>query len=154
MRDEHLEAISLVGTLPRVHEAELVEKVRLPTFKNEYGALVPFEFGTELPFQVHRAFAIAGVPDGAYRGAHGHYTCWQCVWCLSGSVRLTVSDGDRHSVIRVSDIDDAVVVPPLHWLLLDEFGTGTVLCVLTSHPFDENDYYHGLVPPARGPNGG
>ena len=94
-----------------------------------------------LPFPVARAFRIAGVPPGAWRGNHAHRTCRQILWSVSGSWRATVeARPGEERIVDLHEGADGIYVPPMHWLRVASCARLGVLVVLCSEPYREEDY--------------
>lgn len=95
---------------------------------------------TGIPVPVRRAFWIQGVQPGAVRGDHAHRKTTQVVTMLRGSacVEVRTAQGSRSWIM--TERDHAVVVPPMHWLVLTGFTHGALMMVLASEPYDAADY--------------
>lgn len=115
--------------------------VRLPRFSDERGHLSVIECGKEIPFEVKRVYYLYGVPAHAVRGAHAHRTLQQLIVATSGSVEVTVDDGDHHDRYRLCRPDHGLYVGPGVWRSLENFSPDAVCLVLASQPYDESDYY-------------
>ena len=80
----------MVGPLGR---ARLVP---IPTVGDDRGCLSVVEAGQTAPFPIRRVFYMHGMT--AERGGHAHRDTDQLVVCVSGSLRLDLTDGrDRMS---------------------------------------------------------
>ena len=102
------------------------------------GSLVVVEARRDIPFEIERVFYVYGVPEGASRGGHAHRVCQQLLVCVSGYCRV-VAGGDE---FWLTGPDKALYVPPGVRLDLDHWHPGTVLMVLCSHYYAEEDYIH------------
>ncbi len=112
----------------------------LPNFKDLRGAIVPVEFGRNLPFVPQRQFFVFGVPDNKVRGEHAHRECHQFLVALHGSLNLVLTDGENSAEIRLSRPDYGVYMPPMIWGIQYNFSPETVLGVYASHPYDGAEY--------------
>lgn len=113
----------------------------LPRFSDERGHLSVVECGKDISFEVKRAYYLYGVPAGAVRGAHAHRTLQQLIVATSGSVEVTVDDGQHSDRYRLSRPDHGLHVGPGVWRSLENFSPDAVCLVLASQPYDESDYY-------------
>lgn len=100
------------------------------------GSLTAVEAGRDVPFEIRRIFYVYDVPEGTRRGGHAHRVCEQVLVCLSGYCRV-VADGDEFNLCGPTK---ALYVPPGVYLELDGWQAGTVLLVLCSHHYEEEDY--------------
>lgn len=109
------------------------------SFVDERGVLT-FVEGRVLPFAVKRIFWISSVPKGKKRGGHAHRTCSEVVFAATGSFCIHLSDGIKHTTIRISSPGDGVVVPAGVWCDLDEFSADCVCVVAASQAYDPQGY--------------
>lgn len=114
--------------------------VKLPSFTDERGTLVPVDVPSVLPFPVQRTWSITGAPSDTVRGRHAHYECHQAFWLVSGSARFTFSDGDCVSHQLLRGPDELAIVPAGLWVQIDQFAEGTVIIAFASHAYDPHDY--------------
>lgn len=110
--------------------------LNLPTFTDARGSLTVLE-GT-LPFAVVRSYWIYGA-DGQTRGGHRHTHTRQALVALSGTVSLYLNDGITSETIDLSHPGQCLLVEPKDWHTMT-FGQGSVLLVMSSHPYDRKEY--------------
>lgn len=110
--------------------------LKFKTHADERGRLTVLDGWQDIPFAVKRIFWIYGAPDGARRGGHAHDLCQQVLIPVAGSVRVKAG---RHE-FTLDDPAAGLYVPPGLQVDMDHFAPGTVLLVLCSHLFDEEDY--------------
>jgi dTDP-4-dehydrorhamnose 3,5-epimerase-like enzyme len=103
---------------------------------DERGKLVVIEASRGVPFPIKRVFWIYDVPEGTGRGGHAHQFCQQLLVCVSGGCRV-IADGDS---FNLDDPSKSLYVPPGVYLDLEDWQPGTVLLVLCSHYYEEEDY--------------
>ncbi|MDX6590659.1 MAG: hypothetical protein QOI84_1933 [Solirubrobacterales bacterium] len=120
-----------------IEECKLVQ---LPVVEDPQGNLAFAEEGGEIPFPIARVFYVYDVPAGAVRGGHAHISLEQVVFCVAGRFDVVVRDGTRRRKFAIEDPRLGLYLPPMVWHDLDGFSPGTVYLVLTSAPFDRNDY--------------
>lgn len=110
--------------------------IYLPTFTDPRGALTVLE-GT-LPFTVVRTYWIYGA-DGHMRGGHRHTHSRQALVALSGTVSIYMNDGVTVDTVELNDPSKCLLVEPKDWHTMT-FGSGSVLLVMSSHPYDRGEY--------------
>lgn len=110
--------------------------IELPTFTDSRGALTVLE--NALPFTPVRTYWIYGA-DGQTRGGHRHTHTRQALMALSGEVSIYMNDGVREENIQLSKPSQCLIVEPKDWHTMT-FGTGAVLLVMSSHPYDRSEY--------------
>ena len=103
------------------------------------GNLGVFEF-QGLPFTPVRFFWIFGTPDGQGRAGHGHKVCSQFIFSQQGNIEISVTKPEGVSLVKTLGPGESFFLPPMHWLDLVAFSSGSVLGVLASHPYDRNEY--------------
>lgn len=110
--------------------------LKFPTITDERGKLTVLDGWQHIPFAVKRVFWIYGVPGGSTRGGHAHKLCQQVLVAMAGSARVTI----RGQSYVIDDPAKGLYVGPGISITLDDFALGTVLLVLCSHLFAEEDY--------------
>jgi UDP-2-acetamido-3-amino-2,3-dideoxy-glucuronate N-acetyltransferase len=132
---------------------------KLRSFSQDDGIIVPIEFEKELPFVPRRMFYIFDVPERQVRGDHAHKTCHQIFIPISGFFAVHATPKESYPNGQSFFMDDprqAVHVEPMTWVSVTNFSPGAVCLVLTSHPYDPNDYinskdeFHELVKKQNG----
>ena len=61
--------------------------IKLKSFSNSTGKLIPVDFGKELPIKIKRIFYIFGKKN-SIRGDHAHKKCCQLFFPIKGIVDL------------------------------------------------------------------
>lgn len=130
-------AAARVETVVGLEECKVVE---LPVRDDPAGDLAFAEGGRHIPFEIARVFFVSDIPEGAIRGGHAHLALEQAVFCLTGSVDLTVEDGTSSRVFTLNRPAAGLYLPPMTWLGIDGFAPGTTYLVLASAPYEEDDY--------------
>jgi dTDP-4-dehydrorhamnose 3,5-epimerase-like enzyme len=123
--------------IPSITDAKLIE---IPKISDERGSLSVLEQLNHVPFDIKRIFYLYDIAKGQSRGAHAHKECHHFMIAISGSFDVLLDDGRRQKTITLSSPDMGLYVPPMIWDEELNFSEGAVCLVLTSHPYDENDY--------------
>ena len=110
--------------------------IQLPTFTDERGSLTVLE--STLPFRVVRSYWIYGA-DGQTRGGHRHRYTRQALVAINGKVVIYMNDGLTEETITLSHPSECLLVEPKDWHTMN-FGDNSILLVMSSHPYDRNEY--------------
>jgi UDP-2-acetamido-3-amino-2,3-dideoxy-glucuronate N-acetyltransferase len=113
---------------------------RFPEVVDLRGHLTFGEVGGSLPFEVKRFFCVYGVPSAEIRGEHAHRTLHELLICVSGSLRVSLTDGRKRSEVVLDSPTVGLHLPPFIWSTQFQQGPSTVLLVLCSEPYDQASY--------------
>ena len=116
----------------------MAELIQLKTFKDSRGNLTVAE-DFEIPFQIKRIFYIYDVDD-SIRGGHRHHVTRQALICLKGKCVIESTDGNTNGSYLLDDPGKCLIVEPKDWHIMKNFSENTILLVLASENFDEEDY--------------
>jgi dTDP-4-amino-4,6-dideoxygalactose transaminase len=106
----------------------------------ESGSLSFIEASRELPFAIRRTYYIYGGKEGEKRGFHAHKTLWQCLVVLQGSLILQLEGPEGSFSYPLSVPNEGVIIPPGYWREMHEMTKDTIVMVLASADYTENDY--------------
>lgn len=123
-----------MGLLDRIKEFEF-QKIY-----DHRGSLSFIEEGCDVPFSIKRVFYIYDIPGGAKRGGHANKKNMEVVMAASGSFDLHLSDGNQDRVFHLNRANKGVLIPPGAWVNMQNFTTGTIVLVVCSEFYDEDDY--------------
>jgi hypothetical protein len=104
------------------------------------GQLAVATCGSELPFVVHRVFSLYGAAAGGARHGPAHRRCQQFLICPTGSARVSAEDAQGTTSFQLDHPAQGLYVPAMTWLSLVPLDGDTVVVVLASEAYDENDY--------------
>jgi mannose-6-phosphate isomerase-like protein (cupin superfamily) len=110
--------------------------LNLPTFTDARGSLSVLEGA--LPFNVVRTYWIYGA-DGQTRGGHRHTYTRQALVAISGTVSIYMNDGVTEETLELKHPGQCLLVEPKDWHTMT-FGPGSVLLVMSSHPYNRSEY--------------
>ena len=106
--------------------------------RDSRGVLYPFEF-KKLNFEPKRMFFIKDVPEGDIRGEHAHKETDQIIFCLQGSVEISLFDGvEKETHILMEG--DYVFEKRMTWTTLKFVKPESILMVTSSKGYDPEDY--------------
>lgn len=122
---------------------EIIRNVALMSLRNndgDYGLLVPIEENIDIPFAIKRVYYISKVPSGIERGFHAHKKLEQVLICVNGSVSILVDNGKEKTKVFLDDPKTGLYVGNKVWREMHDFSEGSVLLVLASELYTEEDY--------------
>lgn len=107
---------------------------------NEYGRLTPVEALKDIPFEIKRVYYITNVPYNVTRGFHSHRNLEQVLVCLNGSVKIRVKTPFEEDIVELRDPAKGLYIGNMIWREMFEFSEHSVLLVLASEYYNEDDY--------------
>ncbi len=121
-------------------DTEDTDRIVLKAFQDERGALSVGETGAEVPFPMRRFYVIKDVPENAVRGAHAHKKTEQALFCLQGSLTLTMDDGTRKETRTIGPIPEGTLLRSRVWHEMSGFSPDCIVLIVADEPYDESDY--------------
>lgn len=117
-----------------------VQIIEFPRFTDIRGNLSFAQEGSQVPFDIKRIYWVYDVPGGESRGSHAHKTLEQLMIAVSGSFSVTLDDGTEKKTFFLNRPYQGLYLRPGLWRNLEDFSSGSVVLVLASDLYDENDY--------------
>ena len=117
-----------------------VKTIELPKIKDPRGNLSFFENSNQIPFDIRRTYWIYDVPGGEIRGSHAFKESHELIVALSGSFDIVLNDGEKEVKFNLNRSYFGLYVPNLLWRRLENFSTNSFALVVSSIPFNSNDY--------------
>lgn len=114
--------------------------MKFKCIKDKYGSLTPIEGKNDVPFEIKRVYYITKVEGNVTRGFHSHRRLHQVLICLNGSIKIRLINPEGEEVIELKDPSIGLYIGPYIWREMFDFSEGSVLLVLASEYFDEDDY--------------
>jgi UDP-2-acetamido-3-amino-2,3-dideoxy-glucuronate N-acetyltransferase len=118
----------------------LAREIKVERFTDSRGSLIAGEFPKNLPFEPVRFFLVSGVPEGESRGMHAHKTNLQLLFCVSGSVIVSVNDGVESKEFNLKPGLTGLFIPAMNWAEQKYESPETQLLVLASEPYSSDGY--------------
>lgn len=115
--------------------------IELPKISDPRGNLSFVESNNQIPFAINRVYYVYDVPGGTDRGGHAHKGLHQLIIAMSGSLDVTLDDGRNKKKFHLARSYYGLYVAPMMWREIDNFSSGSVLMVLASNKYSEDDYY-------------
>lgn len=115
----------------------LLSRVRpldIPTVGDDRGALSVVEAEQTVPFPIRRVFYMHHMT--AERGGHAHRDTDQVIICVSGSLRLDLTDGTDSVSHHLDNPARGLFVPAMVFVDIRDIAPGSVCLVLASTHYD------------------
>ncbi|MGL5694285.1 MAG: sugar 3,4-ketoisomerase [Peptostreptococcaceae bacterium] len=107
---------------------------------NDIGYLVALEENNQIPFEIKRIYYSHSVPKDVVRGNHAHKKLQQVLICLNGNLKIKCSNGKEEKIYYLNDNNKGLYMGPMTWREIYNYNEYTVLLVIVSEYYDENDY--------------
>lgn len=120
---------------------DLCKVMDLPIHRDPRGNLTAIEGSVHIPFAIERVYYLYDVPGGSERGGHAHKALHQLIIAMSGSFDVVLDDGKDKRRVHLNRSYQGLYVCPMIWRTIDNFSSGSVLMVLASNKYSEDDYY-------------
>ena len=114
--------------------------IKFKSFIDKYGSLTPIESKVDIPFEIKRVYYITGVNKDVTRGFHSHKKLHQILVCLNGSVKIKTINPNEEEVFELNNPSIGLYIGPYVWREMFDFTDESVLLVLASEYYDEDDY--------------
>lgn len=111
----------------------------IPKIRDE-GYLCFMEGNNHIPFPIKRIYFIYDVIKNAVRGKHAHKKTEQVLFCIHGSITVILDNGHEKEAITLNKPHQGLYLGTMMWHEMVAFKPGTVLLVIASEKYDENDY--------------
>ena len=115
---------------------------KIITKKRGGGTLIPIEYN-KLPFKIKRTYILNKMSKNICRTGHAHKKLSQIIFCLSGKIRISLSNGHgvkNKKYLIMSPKTDAIYLKPGLWREVKNLHKQSVVMVLASDNYKENDY--------------
>ena len=122
----------------------LVKFVELPKILDDC-VLCFAQTPDHIPFIVKRVYYITRAHPKLPRGFHAHKKTKQIIFCIKGSIKLTLDNGRKRKQIILSKPNIGVFLDAMVWHEMINFKKDTMILVLASKKFDPSDYIRNYV---------
>lgn len=116
--------------------------INLPKFEDPRGNLSFIEGEKHIPFKIMRTYWIYDVPGGQVRGGHAFKEQKELIVALAGSFDIEVDNGKIKQIFSLNRSYYGLYVPDGYWRQMQNFSTNSLALVLSSTPYNEQDYIH------------
>ena len=83
---------------------------------------------------------IYDVPGGQVRGGHAYKKLEEFIVAISGSFDVLLDDGKNKKIFSLNRSYYGLYVPKMIWRSMENFSTNALCLILSSTPYNENDY--------------
>ena len=105
------------------------------------GILSIAENSREIPFPIRRVYYIYGFQySEAIRGMHAHKELEQVMFCISGSFKITIDDGQKRQSLVLDQPNAGLYLGPELWHIMSDFSKNCIILVFASDYYAEEDY--------------
>lgn len=104
------------------------------------GRLIPFERGTNTPFEIKRAFYIYNTRPNIIRGMHANRNSEFLMIAVSGSCKIKIDDGFITQEVILNDPTKALYLDKMIWKEMLDFSDNAILLVLSNTKYDNAEY--------------
>ena len=120
-------------------EARIID---LPKILDRRGNLSIIEEENHIPFKIKRTYWIYDVPGGEKRGGHAYRENQEFKVALSGSFDVLLDDGKEQNIFHLNRSYYGLYVPKGFWRKMENFSTNSLALILSSTPFNADDYIY------------
>ena len=120
-------------------EARIID---LPKILDRRGNLSIIEEENHIPFKIKCTYWIYDVPGGEKRGGHAYRENQEFIVALSGSFDVLLDDGKEQNIFHLNRSYYGLYVPKGFWRKMENFSTNSLALILSSTPFNADDYIY------------
>lgn len=117
-----------------------IKIIEFPKIEDRRGNLSFLEAEKHIPYSIERCYWIYDVPGGEHRGGHAYKEQQEVIIALSGSFDIIIDNGIEKQKYSLNRSYYGLYIPCGYWRKLENFSTNALALVLSSTPFNENDY--------------
>lgn len=112
-----------------------------PEIKKDFGNLLAVDF-EQIPFPIKRFYLLYKNSVNYDRGFHAHKELKQVIFCLSGTCKILLDDGNHKEIISLNEINVALEIAGPVWREIHSLTKNSMILVLASEPYSPDDYIH------------
>lgn len=132
-------------------QTKLSEIITIPKITDE-GYLSFMESENHIPFSIKRIYYIYDVIRNAVRGKHAHKKTKQVLFCIQGSITIILDNGRDKEAITLNKPNQGLFLDAMMWHEMVAFKKDTILLVVASEIFNEEDYIRNYTDFLKGAN--
>ncbi len=120
---------------------------------DERGQLVAIEESRDVPFEIKRVYYMYDTKKGVRRGFHAHKSLQQILISIHGSCKILLDDGKCRETVLLDKPYEGLYIANNIWREMFDFSDDSVLMVLASDYYREDDYirdYEKFIESLRG----
>ena len=121
----------------------MINFIKIKKIIDKRGTLLPIEYN-KLPFKIKRTYILNNMPKNIFRAGHAHKKLNQIIFCLAGKIKVLLKKGGggyrNKKQFIISPDTKAIWLKPGTWRELKNLDKNSVVMVLASDNYKENDY--------------
>lgn len=118
-----------------------IQMLEFPQHGDERGHLVAVEGLKDVPFEIKRVFYIYGSDSDVVRGCHANRKSEFVLINVAGQSKVRARDGlGNEAVFSINRPHTGLYLPKMIWKDMYDFSPDSVLLVLSSEPYDPQEY--------------
>ena len=118
----------------------ITKSLKIKSYKNSTGKLIPFTFNKKFPIKPRRIFYVFGKKN-KIRGEHAHKKCSQYLFPLLGNFEIKIiNQKENKKFIVKSKNNTGFLVKPKTWLEIKFLNKFSVLMTVCDMDYDKKDY--------------
>lgn len=118
-----------------------VQMLEFPQHGDQRGHLVAVEGLKDVPFEIKRVFYIYGSDSDVVRGCHANRKSEFVLINVVGQSKVRARDGlGNEAVFSINRPHTGLYLPKMIWKDMYDFSPDSVLLVLSSEPYDPQEY--------------
>ena len=107
---------------------------------DERGKLVVIEGNQSIPFEIKRVFYMYGSDKDIIRGQHANRESEFVLINVAGKSKVRITDGKEETIVELNKPMMGVYIPRMMWKDMYDFSSDSVLLVLASTHYRDNEY--------------
>lgn len=124
-----------------MYNMDKVQMLEFVQHGDERGHLVVIEGSTDIPFEIKRVFYIYGSDADVIRGQHANRKTEFVLINVAGTSKVKVKDGlGNEAIYCLNRPHTGIYLPTMVWKDMYDFSEDSVLLVLASEHYDNNEY--------------
>lgn len=121
-------------------ENSLIQPVEIPRIIDDC-FLYFAQRSDHIPFLIKRIYYILKAHPKKIRGFHAHKKTLQIIFCIQGSIKLILDNGEgKRSETLLNKPNVGVFIDKMIWHEMHDFKKNTILLILASKKFNPADY--------------
>jgi len=109
-------------------------------FSRPKGFISILEETKNVPFNIARVYYIYRVPKNIVRGHHAHKNLQQIAFCPYGKIAIILDNGYKKTKCLLDQPEKTLYIGKGIWHEMKWLKKDSVLCVIASEKYDEDDY--------------
>ena len=124
-----------------MYNVNRVQMIEFQQYGDERGHLVVAEGSKDIPFEIKRVFYIYGSDPNIVRGQHANRRSEFVLINIVGTSKVRIKDGMGNEIVYcLNRPHTGIYLPAMIWKDMYEFSQDSVLLVLASEHYDNNEY--------------